>query len=152
MPYRLCAVLGAALILAGTALAEAQPSPANSAIRVVNGDLVDIPRDEWVNLVRGRTVVYKIGPNVWAFESYPMSGPFVSIQLADGTCMDGTWEHVDGTFCFRWENREYSCFRHARDGREILIIPVVDGVQSGTVQTVSDITDAPVGCGHDLVS
>ncbi|MEM9430798.1 MAG: hypothetical protein AAGA32_15045 [Pseudomonadota bacterium] len=123
--------------------------------RLATGDdnaLVDIPKAEWINLVRGRTVIYNIGPNVWAFESYPMTGPFVSIKLADGTCMDGTWEHVDGAFCFRWENREYSCFRHARDGADILIIPVVDGVQSGTVQTVSAITDAPVGCGSDLIS
>ena len=125
---------------------------ATPGVATRDDNLVDIAPTEWFDLVRGRTVVYRIGPDVWAYESYPRSGRLVSIQLADGTCMDGTWDHVDGAYCFAWENREYSCFRHARDGANILIIPVVDGVQSGTIQTVSDITDAAVGCGNGLVS
>lgn len=114
--------------------------------------LVDIPKEEWVSMVAGRTVVYKIGLDLWAFETYSRDSNFVSIQLANGECMDGTWNHIDGTFCFAWDNREYSCFRHARAGEEILIIPTVDGQPAGTTQTVSDITDAPMPCGPDLVS
>ncbi|QHQ34991.1 hypothetical protein [Algicella marina] len=114
--------------------------------------LVDIPPEEWFDMVRGRTVVYRIGLSVWAFETYPNTGNYVTIRLADGECMEGRWEHINDTFCFAWENREYSCFRHARNGDKILIIPTVDGEPSGTVQTVSAITDAPVPCGPELTS
>ncbi len=114
--------------------------------------LVDIGKDEWFSMVSGRTVIYKIGPDLWAYETYSTRSNYVIIQLANGECMEGTWEHIDGTFCFAWDNREYSCFRHARDGDQILIIPTVDGEPSGTIQTVSDITSDPVPCGPELTS
>ncbi|MEO0913622.1 MAG: hypothetical protein AAFY59_11640 [Pseudomonadota bacterium] len=114
--------------------------------------LVDIGKDEWFAMVSGRTVVYKIGPEYWAYETYSKKSNYVIIQLANGECMEGTWEHVNNTFCFAWDNGEYSCFRHARDGDEILIIPTVDGQPSGTIQTVSEITSDAVPCGPELTS
>ncbi len=146
--------LAAALLSAALPPQAAAETPLRVTQDIVEAEdgLVDIPKAEWFDMVRGRTVIYKIGPDVWAFETYATTGNYVAIQLADGSCMDGTWEHVDGAFCFAWESREYSCFRHARDGEEILIIPVVDGVQSGTTQLVSGISDAPITCGPDLVS
>lgn len=115
-------------------------------------DVQDIAPAEWRDMVRGRTVTYLIGGAVWAQEAYGRHGNGVSIKLADGTCMEGVWEHTGTAFCFAWTGGEYSCFRHVRVDDEILIIPVQDGEPAGTVQSVKQISDLPLACGPALTS
>lgn len=112
----------------------------------------DISVAEWKKMVLGRTVTYRIGPQIWAQEAYDTGTNAVSIRLADGTCMDGTWSHTGNTFCFAWTGAETSCFRHVRDAGQILIVPMVDGEPSGTVQTVTGVSDLPLTCGPALSS
>ena len=102
---------------------------------------------EWRAMVRGRTVTYQIDGQAWAQEAYDLTTNAVAIRLIDGTCMEGTWSYTDGEYCFAWTSGEHSCFLHVRAADQILIIPVVDGVQSGTIQTVGGISDAPLTCG-----
>ncbi len=113
----------------------------------------DIDPSEWRRMVQGRTVIYQIGSETWAYETYAAPGSdLVAILLADGTCMDGTWYHRNLEFCYAWSRGETSCFRHVRVGDEILVIPMVDGAPSGSVQTVSGISDKPIVCGPALSS
>ena len=111
-----------------------------------------IPAAEWRAMVRGRTVTYRIGTDVWAYEAYAPSGNHVSIQLADGTCMDGTWYHKDDAFCFEWLGTFTSCFQHVRTEDGILIVPIEDGSVAGTVQMVAGISDLALSCGQTLSS
>jgi len=110
-----------------------------------------IPEAEWRRMVRGRTVTYRIGPDLWAFERYAASGNGVEIQLMDGTCMTGRWTFEDGAYCFNWTSELNSCFYHLRTEDQILIVPVVDGGEAA-VQTVSAISDLPLTCGPTLSS
>ncbi|MEM8789479.1 MAG: hypothetical protein AAGE76_14560 [Pseudomonadota bacterium] len=144
---RILPVLAAlALGCAGAALAQDAPVPS------IPDSATDIAPAEWRDLVQGRTVTYRIGDQIWAQEAYDRSTNSVAIRLADGTCMEGTWTHVEGSYCFDWSGGEFSCFRHVRAGEEILIIPVVDGVTAGTIQTVGGVSDLPLSCGPDLTS
>lgn len=111
-----------------------------------------IPAGEWQSMVAGRTVTYMIDGKVWAQEAYDIKSQTVAIRLIDGSCMEGTWSHKNGEYCFAWDGGEYSCFLHVRAGSDILVIPVVDGLQSGTVQTVGGVSDAPLACGPALTS
>ena len=111
-----------------------------------------IPLEEWDSMVRGRTVTYRIGQEVWAQEVYAPHGNAVWIQLSDGTCMSGTWYHVRDTYCFDWDPALSSCFRHVRRDGEILIIPVVDGEPAGDIQTVAAINDLPLTCSQTYSS
>lgn len=112
----------------------------------------DISRLEWLSMVAGKTVTYKISDDFWAREIYDTRSNKVSIAMADGSCMNGTWTHSGVEFCFAWEDNDLVCFRHARSGDDILIIPMHDGVPSGSLQTVHDISDTPLPCGPELVS
>ncbi len=141
IPLRLL-IASAFLILASTATAQQAASDAWADITVA----------EWKKMVLGRTVTYRIGPQIWAQEAYDTGTNAVSIRLADGTCMDGTWSHVGNTFCFAWIGAETSCFRHVRDAGQILVVPMVDGEPSGTVQTVMGVSDLPLTCGPALSS
>lgn len=132
------------LVLAVPASAAEGTAPAEDA-----GALRDIPPADWRQMTRGQTVTYRMGGEIWARESYALSGDTVAIRLADGTCMEGVWSWTDGTYCFAWSSGELSCFRHVRADGEILVIPTDSG---GAVQTVSDISPGPVACGPAPVS
>lgn len=115
--------------------------------------MADIAKEDWRALVRGRTVTYSIGGEVWARETYDTGSDTVWIRLADGTCMDGNWSWADGIFCFDWSSGEYSCFRHVRSDGRILVIPMLaEGLGVGTIQTVTQISDVPASCGPELTS
>lgn len=117
------------------------------------GGMKDIPIDDWREMVRGRTVTYSIGGDVWARETYDTGSDTVWIRLADGTCMDGVWTWNDGVYCYAWSSGEFSCFRHVRSQGSILVIPVLeDGTGLGTIQTVTQISDVPASCGPELTS
>ena len=135
-------VLAATPVLGGTDDVPSQVDPTAQSI----------PQEEWRRMVRGRTVTYRIGPDLWAYERYAPRGNGVEIQLMDGTCMTGRWTYKEGAYCFNWNSELNSCFQHLRTEDEILIVPIVDGESMGAVQTVSGISDLPITCGPTLSS
>ncbi|MEM9228393.1 MAG: hypothetical protein AAGB10_02205 [Pseudomonadota bacterium] len=138
-------ISAAAVLLGGLApIAMAQDGPPDT--------WDDISVSEWRQMVKGRTVTYRIGGQLWAHEAYDTSGNRVAIRTADGSCMEGTWSYDNGAYCFAWDAAPASCFRHVRQGSEILIVPLIDGVPSGAVQTVEGVSDIPLNCGPDLTS
>ena len=141
-------LLVGAFVLGQAAAAEERAAQEVEPVSVMN----DIAPEEWRDMVLGRTVTYRIGHDLWAREAYDIKSNGVAIRLADGTCMEGIWTWDEGAYCFYWSSGEISCFRHVRAGGEILIIPLVDGEPSGTVQTVDGVSDAPLACGPALVS
>ena len=82
----------------------------------------DIPVEEWTAMAAGRTLTYRINGDFWALEHYYPGTNHVTLQLYDGSCMQGTWDYAAPLYCFHWDGQGTSCFRHARLGDEILII------------------------------
>lgn len=111
----------------------------------------DITREEWYGMVKGKTVVYRIGDMIWAHETYDPRTNKVYIAMADGNCMEGIWTHLGNEFCFAWDDRDFVCFRHARSEGEILIIPMHDGQADGDTQVVKSITNTGLPCGPELL-
>lgn len=116
------------------------------------GALEDIAPEEWREMVEGHSVTYNIGGAFWAREAYDPASNAVVIRMADGSCLEGTWNWAEGVYCFAWRGQGTSCFRHVRRGDDILIIPMVDGLPSGAIQTVAGVSDLPVSCGSGLTS
>lgn len=117
-----------------------------------SGGLEDIAPEEWREMVEGHSVTYNIGGAFWAREAYDPASNAVVIRMADGSCLEGTWNWTEGVYCFAWRGQGTSCFRHVRSGDKILIIPMVDGLPSGAIQTVAGVSDLPVSCGSGLTS
>jgi hypothetical protein len=115
-------------------------------------EAVDIPLEEWVAMAMGRTLTYRIGGELWAMERYVPGTNEVMLQFRDGTCLTGTWEYSAPHYCFHWDGEGTSCFRHARAGEEILILETVGGIDTGAVQTMTDVSDTPLTCGPAVVS
>lgn len=106
----------------------------------------DIPPQEWRRMAAGKTLVYKIGGEFWALETYRPGTNQVTLQLRDGSCMNGTWEYTAPLYCFHWDVQGTACFRHARRGDDILIIEAVPGANPPLVQYMTDVTDLPLAC------
>lgn len=109
--------------------------------------LTDIPAAEWAAMAEGRTLTYEIDGALWARERYHAGTDQVTLEFYDGTCMEGRWDHAPPHYCFHWEAEGTSCFRHVRNGGEILILETRDGVETGAVQTMTGVSDAPLACG-----
>ena len=73
-------------------------------------------------MAMGRTLTYRIDGAFWALEHYWPGTDRVTLQLYDGSCMEGRWDYVEPLYCFHWEGQDKSCFRHARLDGEVLII------------------------------
>jgi hypothetical protein len=116
------------------------------------GRAVDIPVEEWREMAAGRTLTYRIGEELWAFERYAPAGDGVMLQFYDGTCLEGRWDYAAPLYCFHWEGEGTSCFRHARLGEEVLIIETRDGVETGAVQEMTGVSDLPLTCGPAVTS
>ncbi|MBP7001479.1 hypothetical protein [Amaricoccus sp.] len=139
--------LAAALLLAIPALAaETGPAPGP-----VDG-LADIPVEDWTAMASGRTLTYTIGGEFWAMEHYEPGSNRVSLQFYDGTCLTGTWDYSAPLYCFHWEGEGTSCFRHARLGEQILILETREGAETGSMQLMSGVSDAPLSCGPQAIS
>lgn len=110
----------------------------------------DIPVEEWRALALGRTLTYTIDGNFFAFERYAPDGNQLEIQSVTGECMSGTWAFEDGAYCFYWDQSPKVCFRHFRAGGQIIISSIVDGVEIGSYQTMSTVSDAQLNCGMNL--
>ena len=141
-----CARAVSRLALTALALHLAVASPLLAA-----DDLpIDIPPDEWRELAMGRTLVYMIGDEVFAYERYPMSGNRVELQLSTGECLSGTWTHSEDTYCFDWGDDTPACFRHVRMGEQIVIIQQEAGEDTDAIQQMVGATDLPLLCGQQM--
>ncbi|HPG23927.1 MAG TPA: hypothetical protein PLH75_14155 [Amaricoccus sp.] len=138
------AVLAAALALPLPLLAGPLTDRAGAA--------QDIPVEEWIAMARGRTLTYRIDDRFWAMERYDPGSNRVRLQLTDGTCMEGTWDYSPPHYCFHWNGIGTACFRHVRQGDEILIIETRDGVDTPMVQTMTGVSDIPLACGPAVTS
>lgn len=112
----------------------------------------DIPVDEWAEMAMGRTLTYRIDGEFWALERYHPGGNRVTLQLFDGTCMEGTWDYSPPYYCFHWDMTGTACFRHARLEDEILIIEDGAGEGPPPIQTMTAVTDLPLQCGPAVTS
>jgi hypothetical protein len=126
--------------------AASQPT-AETVARATN-----IPVEEWIAMATGRTLTYRINGEFWALEHYYPGTNRVTLQLYDGTCMQGTWDYHAPLYCFHWEGQGTSCFRHARLGDEILIIETQDGADTPMTQSMTAVTDVPLSCGPAVTS
>lgn len=142
---RIGVAAGAACLVAAAALA------AGSEPGRLDG-LADIPVEEWTAMASGKTLTYRIGNDFWALEHYEPGSNRVTLQFYDGTCLNGTWEHQAALYCFHWDGEGTSCFRHTRLGGEILILETRDGMETGAVQVMAGISDAPLTCGPQAIS
>ena len=68
-------------------------------------------------MAMGRTLTYRINGEFWALEHYYPGTDRVTLELYDGTCLQGTWDYSEPLYCFHWEGQGTSCFRHARARR-----------------------------------
>jgi hypothetical protein len=112
----------------------------------------NIPVAEWIAMATGRTLTYRINGEFWALEHYYPGTNRVTLQLYDGTCMEGTWDYDSPLYCFHWEGQGTSCFRHARLGEEILIIETQNGADTPMTQSMTAVTDVPLSCGPAVTS
>jgi hypothetical protein len=77
----------------------------------------------------------------------------VTLQLYDGSCMEGTWDYSAPFYCFHWEVEGTACFRHARRAGEILIVEAPAGDEGvPPMQQMTDVTDIPLTCGEPITS
>ena len=112
--------------------------------------LTDISAEEWRRLALGKTLTYSVEGKPFALERYAYSGNQVELQFADGECFSGTWIHSGNLFCFDWGFERAHCFRHVSVGGRILIINVVDGEETGSVQEMTKISNAPLACSQNM--
>lgn len=111
---------------------------------------IDIPPGEWKELALGRTLVYMIDGELFAYERYPKTGNQVELQLATGECLSGTWSHSDNAYCFDWGAATPACFRHVRVADQIMIIQQENGEDTDAMQQMVGATDAPLLCGQQM--
>ena len=137
--------------LAATSILFLLPAASQSpAERIAEAE--DIPVEEWTAMAMGRTLTYRIGGELWAFEHYHPGTDRVTLQLYDGACMEGRWDYAAPIYCFYWEGEDKACFRHARLGDEIIVIESLDGVDTPMTQSMTAVTDMPLACGPAVTS
>lgn len=112
--------------------------------------MTDIPVEEWRAMAMGKTLVYQVGPDLFALERYPLAGNRVELQLNTGECYSGVWDHQGHTYCFYWDADRPACFRHMRRDEEIVIVELDDGAPTDRTQTMTQITDASLACGQHM--
>lgn len=112
----------------------------------------DIPVEEWRAMAMGRTLTYRINGELWALEHYFTGTNAVALQLYDGTCMEGTWDYQAPLYCFHWEGQGTFCFRHTRQGSQIIVVETQDGQDTAMTQEMTGVNDAPVSCGPPITS
>lgn len=134
------------------ALALPLPAAAVDPLAARIADAVDISVEEWSAMATGRTLTYRIEGNFFALEHYYPGTNRVTLQLADGECLEGTWEYTAPHYCFFWEDGLPACFRHARIDGAILIIQTENGEDTPVVQRMTEVTDVSLICGPAVTS
>lgn len=146
----LAAALASALVAGSTDhVVAAEPAPPAAP---APGEMSDIPVEDWIAMARGRTLSYAVDGEVWALERYDPVSNQVALRLSDGTCLEGVWDYSDPHYCFHWRPTGSVCFRHVRLDDRILVLETQDGVETGAVQTMTGVSDAPVSCGPAPIS
>lgn len=112
----------------------------------------DIPEDDWAAMAMGRTLTYRIGGTFWALEHYTPGTNRVTLQINDGSCLEGTWDYVAPHYCFHWTTQGTACFRHVRLDDEIIVIETQDGADTPMTQTMTGVSDTPLACGPAVTS
>jgi len=107
--------------------------------------------EAWRALTQGKTVVYEIDGETFGYERY-LGGGNVTIQLDDGSCIDGTWYMAQAAFCFDWEDGPLNCFNHKQLDGEIYVIGLDEGLETADIQKVARIANIPITCGPALLS
>jgi hypothetical protein len=138
--------------LAAALWVAAIPASAGSPIEKVP-DGKDIPVEQWIAMAAGRTLTYRTTDGeLFALEQYHPGGNRVSLQFRDGTCFRGTWDYARPRYCYHWEGEGTVCFRHVRSGSSALVIQQTDdGSDSGFLQLMTEVSDAPLACGPPLI-
>jgi hypothetical protein len=135
----------AALLMLVLPAASQVPAPGDAPA-------VNIPVAEWTAMASGRTLTYRINGALWALEHYYPGTDRVTLQLYDGSCMQGTWDYSDPLYCFHWDGEGTSCFRHVREGARIVIIEARDGADTPMTQEMTGVSDIPLQCGPAVTS
>lgn len=107
--------------------------------------------EAWRVLTNGKTVVYEIDGETYGYERY-LGGGNVTIQLEDGSCIDGIWYMAQTSFCFDWEGGPLNCFNHKQLDGDIYVIGLENGAETTDIQKVSRIANIPITCGPALLS
>lgn len=136
----------AALLFMLSASALAGEEIARPDAALIPGVDGDISVDDWRSIATGRTLTYEIDGAFFALERYHSGGSGVMLQLADGSCMSGVWDHFGQSYCYYWEDAAPVCFRHVRAGGRVFILQLENGVETGDVQEMTRISDAPLIC------
>jgi hypothetical protein len=139
-------------LLVAALLATALPAGAQDAAPPDLDGAEDIPVEEWSTMATGRTLVYRINGALWAFEHYHPDSNRVTLQLYDGSCMEGTWDYAAPHYCFHWDVEGTVCFRHARRDGEILIVEARRDDGMPLLQKMTEVTDIPLSCRKPLTS
>ncbi len=111
----------------------------------------NISYEDWRAMTDRKTVVYEIDGETYGYESY-RGGGNVTIRLADGSCIDGTWFMQQTAFCFDWQGGPLNCFNHKRLDGAIYVVGLENGVETADIQMVSRIANIPVSCGPARLS
>lgn len=109
-----------------------------------------ISEGDWRELVQGRTLIYRENGVFSGLERYAPSGNRVEWQFPNGECTVGTWEVVEGIYCFTWERLDLQCYDHLQDGSRILVVGTDVSPSPGEVTEVSEITDLSIACGTPM--
>lgn len=146
-PLTLAAALLLAAVLPPALSAAAQDQSASGIAGAKN-----IPVEEWRSMASGRTLTYKINGEFWAMEHYTPGSNQVTLQINDGSRLQGTWDYHAPLYCFHWDGQGTACFRHARLGDKILIIETQDGQDTPMLQLMTNVSDTPLACGPAVTS
>lgn len=137
-----------ALALAPPLAAEETPAPAPPDLADTGEDIAP---EDWRALVAGRTVWYRIGPDLWGRERYAVGADRVVFQFADGECVEGGWTYEAPWYCFDFQGALTGagphCFRHLRHDSGLWVLSL-----AGEAQAVVKIDATPLSCGPDVVS
>ncbi|MCF6272032.1 MAG: hypothetical protein L3J37_02415 [Rhodobacteraceae bacterium] len=94
----------------------------------------------------GRSVVYGVEGVVLGREAYRKNSNKLILRLSGGRCISGKWFMEQTTYCFNWEGAPPSCSRYKMlDGR-IYAVAVENGVETGYIRTVVEISNEPMTC------
>ena len=103
-------------------------------------------------MTAGKTVVYEINNQTYAYEAYSRVNNNITIRLESGECIDGTWFMQETAFCFDWEIGVLDCFHHKRYDGDIYVVAFEGGVETAGIQKVVRIDNIPLACGPALLS
>ncbi len=136
---RVATTLCIMMLCAGSAGAESLSERISEA--------VDIPVEDWRDMAQGRTLTYRMNDEFFALERYARAGNAVTLQLANGQCLEGTWSYEAPIYCFDWGSDGMACFRHTRLGDDIYIVQTEEGADTANIQQMVAVNDVPVTCG-----